>query len=310
MLVGLRKQYIENLPQKSFESNVVYMVESTISEMVSTAQEWMNYWQTILRLFNPELNNVYLDGAGGDIKVNRVFSSEPGTFMYETAAFLQRGIFPKQTPWFRGQFEDRLGRPIDKSKVSISSQRFSNEGVEVIRHLLSKGKFYDSSEEFLLHYELLGTATMHSLQSRQGISYMHLPVHRVPVLRSTENEVIGICKLDAYKHWEILRDYGEEGLRLFEKPAKDMYQAAQWDGRQGLNMPYVTMGTHMPGATTGQQTLGRRRPKDKEVLRLYIPNKEWMGVPGIGSFMPEMEYICFVLTRETKRLLDVWSCIR
>ena len=52
--------------------------------------------------------------------------------------------------------------------------------------------------------------------------------------------------------------------------------------------------------------------KDAEdVIKVLLPNNIASGIPGAGRVFPEMEYVCYLVTSKTRRLLDVcnayWS---
>ena len=306
MLVGLRKKYLASL-KDGFESNVVYRVEQRAMDMSTAAHQWINYWEVILRSITPELDNVTIHSGGGDIKVNRIFSSEPGSYFYELADFYVRSIFPEHSVWFKSQTRAvQTGRLIDSSDLSVASKRFQGDLLDVARHLMSEGGFYDAAVEALLHFSMLGTAPLFMNQSVEGVSFQHIPIQTAPILLSADKgEVIGFARVVEMDEWEIRREYGAEGLLLFSKPSKDPYRAAMHDPTTAGYIPRYGQGsTFLPGPANGSQGAGVRT-NAKRVLRLYIPNKEYMGVPGAGTFMPEMEFICYVVTQETKRLLDV-----
>ena len=308
MLVGLRDRYLKAIKGSgNFETNAVLAIQGRVSEMSSSSQEWLNYFRTILRLFNPELNNVFFDGGGGDLRVNSVFSSEPGTYIYESADFLVRAMFPEGNPWFRPQFRDRLGRPVSISDVSLSSQKYAGDAVDVTRFLLSEGGFYESAQEALLHFLLLGTAPMQTIQTEEMLRYMHVPVHRMPILLSKDGEVVGVTMTDTLDDWEVKKHYGDEGLALFSETPKDGYQAAvhrKPGDPMGMQFPLYS-GLLPGGGNSGQRHSASKAANTKEIIRLWVPRADYMGIPMPSDFFPEMEYVCYVLTRKTQRLLDV-----
>ena len=303
MLTGLRDEFLKS--QEKMESNIVWAVEYRVGEMSRGSQEWYNYWLTILKFYVPELNNVYLEGSGGDIKVNRIFSSEPGSYIYELADFFMRTMFSESTPWFKGQFLDDFGRVIKTSELSLAAQKFSDDAVDYVRSELGRGNFYDAGTEGVLHYHLLGMAPLMSLQSESKISYVHLPIHRVPILTSKDKEVIGVCTFEVLDEWEIRREYGDRGWALFSETNNDVFRAAAQESRmpQGNYISPVG-GGGLSGASGGNRISSAKGQNAKEIVKLFVPNKDYMGIHK-ANFHPEMEYICFVLTRETRRLLDV-----
>ena len=96
---------------------------------------------------------------------------------------------------------------------------------------------------------------------------------------------------------------GREALALFEKPKKGINQNMKMPGMGGWGHGQNTVGAIAPFNAGGNGTDWMMKTKD--VIRYYTPNKHYSPIPNKEEFYPEMDYLCFLVTFNTGRLLDV-----
>lgn len=65
------------------------------------------------------------------------------------------------------------------------------------------------------------------------------------------------------------------------------------------------MGGGLPAAAGMGSADGTTGQKTEDIYKILIPNKRDTGIPNPGTIFPEMEYICYVMSGKTHRLLDV-----
>lgn len=317
MLKGLRQRYLESVaPMNMNESDVTHAAIFRSNMIEQDALQWRSLWQTILRLFFPSFNNVYVDGGtNGEIRFNEVLTSDPTTYLMKQVEFLMRSMFPQQTPWKGVGVYDQGGRTVERGKLSTQMLQHLDDVVNVLRYLLKYGGFYDQIRQSLLHFLLLGNACMRVSPSGSewgALTFTDVPIAKIGVQRDSFGKVYALSWTETMERWEVVRSYGQEGLALFEQtnllatsPEKIMTMQRMFGGTTSggavgfTGMPVATTGTALGTANNPQKTHA------VETLRLLIPNTGNTGVPNSGRLFPEMGYICYVMTKKTKRLLDV-----
>ena len=316
MLKGLRTKYLQETDKafgKVTEADIVHAVFNKFSQIDSEAMTWRNLWQTILRFFYPGLNNVQIDYTGGDIRFNEIFASEPTTYLTEVNDFIYRAMFPEGYPWFGIGVFDHYGRRVPKGKLSTNFLRHLQDAEDVLRDMMLQGNFYPECRTALLHFLLLGNAILRVApwgKEAGAVRVADCPVHRIGVQRDSMGKVYCLAWAESLDRWQIYRDYGAEGWNLFRKtggaanPDNYLNQVTReifGATGGGVTSGYGTTGTFMP---LGTAQSGVKRDVE-DTIRLMIPNDRMTGVPNPGTVFPELGYVCYVITRQTKRLLDV-----
>ena len=308
MYKGLRKEFLEGVMKNNgTEANIVHAVLSRHGQIEQEAQQWRNLWQTILRFFFPSLNNVYFEGTGGNIRFNEIYSSTPATDLLDVVDFLTKSMFPETYSWIKTGVYYK-GRPLEKGKLSTSMLQYLEDVEEVTRYMMMDGNFYSEIRQFILHFLLLGNSALRAIPKDGSLFYVDCPIHRLGVQRDSRGDVYAMGWTEKYAGWEIINDYGEEGFALFKTPNKTPANPYQY--LNPIQMDAYSTGGIASGGMLGQ-SLGTvegsvsNYRKVEEVVRLLIPHKTNTGIPNPVSILPKMEYICYVVTVKTRRLLDV-----
>ena len=316
MLKGLREKYLQEAGKVGFtEGDIAHGVFSRFNQIDSEAFNWRYLWQIILRFFHPSLNNVYFSGTDGDIRHNEIFASEPTTYLTEVTDFMFRAMFPEGYPWFGMAVYDYYGREVSKAKLSPAMLRHLQDAEDVLRDLLLYGNFYPEVKTSLHHFNLLGNAILRVTpwgKEAGQVRFTDCPVHRMGVQRDSMGQVVALAWTEAFERWEIFRNYGAKGWELFRSTLKIPANPGMYLNKVGRDVfGQGSGGPSMGGnpSMSASQALGTAQSPQKrnveEVIRLAIPNNQTTGIPGGGLVFPEMQYVCYIITKSTKRLVDV-----
>ena len=314
MLKGLRGPYLgikKTSGPPITEGNITAAVLQRYSDMETVSTPWRNLWKNILRLFFPALNNVYYEGTGGEIRVNQVWAAEMAMNVDKLANFLHTAMYPETHPWLGVRITEPGGKKIDKGKLSTAMIQHTDEAVQVTRAMLEEGGFGAASLQNIYHFLLLGNAPMRVIPAGNGrLVYKDAPIHRMNVQRDNLGQVYAVSWQEAIDKWQIVRDYGMETYNLFLE-ASAMPQADPqfmteyskiFSGGGGVG------GGFSAGGMTGQSLGAVSQSVNKsaeQVVKLLVPNNMATGIPGGGDMYPEMEYVGYIVSQRTRRLIDV-----
>ncbi len=310
MLRGFRDEYLRSVAGKADEQQVCNLVRDRFSPAWQETLRWQSFWQIILRLFFPDLDNVGLGASSGDFRFGHVYTSDPANKLLTRIEFIMQNIFPRDGMWYRVQPFSPYGELIDRGAVSIAEQKYMDELAMLSRDLVLKSGFYDVVGTTLIHQALLGEGLNYLSIAKENMIVSDLPVHRLGVLKDSAGLAQGVGYYQTMDDWEVVREYGKEALQLFMKPS--MKNNPKLSG----NVPFGSqLGNHrgFAGAITpaaGVYTIGtadgmtNKGDRLKHSLRVTLPNKEYTGV-AYGGLHPEMEFITFVIAEQTNRLIDV-----
>ena len=300
MYKGMREEFFK-VAGHGREKSIVEALNYMASRMQQGSMQFSSLWTSAMGLIMPDLNNVNMSGPGGNIKVNRVYSSEPANIFRNLARFLLGITFPENTPHFRGVFRDADTRNvIGPEEMSNSLAAYGAQASETCRDILREGGFYEAAEEALIHYTILGCAPIYPVFSRESLDFIHRPIYETPWLLSKNKQPVGVVLYDSYDEWEALREWGKEGLRMLTQTIPVTAQSLKYH-YNSLPASQSWPGAYQSG---GMDTIG---PQDKHNLRvkhILIPNNPYMGILET-PFYPEMEYIGFQVSEKTQRILDV-----
>ena len=315
MLRGLIGEYFDpkkgekNRDPMLTESNIVHAVMSRYQTMEQVSTPWRTLWENTLRLFFPTMNNVQIDGTGGDIRINEIFSDEGVQNLYTISKYVHSAMFPEAYPWFGGRYTEPGGKPVDDGKLPTVYIRHKDDAVAVLRAMLYEGDFNKESLQNVIHAFTLGNAPMRVVPvGNRMLKFKDCPVHRMNVQRDSVGDIFAVSWTEVMEKWQIMRDYGPEGFSLFQNPlgeqANPQYVAEYSQIYGGASGGGSTGGTSSTGRPLG--TVSSVYHKDaEEVIKVLLPNNISSGVPGGGRTFPEMEYVCYIVTSKTNRLLDV-----
>lgn len=302
MLRGLRNEYLRSIgPGK--EAFVCNTIRELHGRLTQTTNQWTYLWKTILRYFYPTMDNIFLEGQGGTVRSNEVYSSEQSTLVNDYVDFLLKSMFPETAPWFRAGFITENGLPIERSELDVETLRYADDIVMMCRHWLKKAGFYEQVRSSLIHDTLLGNSAMQAILSWNEISFMDVPISRIGIGRDSVRRIDSVTEVFKYHEWEIIKRFGREALALFERPKKGINQNQRLPSMGGWGFGQNTVGAVAPFNAGGSGTDWLQKTKD--VIRYYTPNKSYSPIPHNEAFYPEMDYLCFLVTFNTGRLLDV-----
>ena len=316
MLRGLIGEYFDHSKGEKqdpmlTESNIVNAVVQRYETMEQISTPWRSLWENTLRLFFPTLNNVQIDGTGGEVRINEIYSDEGTQNVYTVAKYMHSAMFPESYPWFGGRYTDQGGRPIDAGKLPTVLIRHADDAVAVMRAMLHEGDFNKESLQNVIHSLVLGNAPMRAIPvGNRMLKYKDSPVHRMNVQRDNVGDIFAVSWLEVMEKWQIMRDYGPEGYKLFEVPLGEQADPEfirQYSQIYGSGSGFGTKGGH--GSSGTSRPLGTvssiYHKEAEEVIKVLLPNNMASGIPGAGRVFPEMEYVCYLVTAKTGRLLDV-----
>ena len=317
MLKGLRNQYLQSLSNQGVvEADIAQAAIYRSNTITNDLLQWKSLWQTILQLFFPSLNNVYVDGGtNGEVRFNNVFTADPTHYLVKQTEFLVRSMFPQQYPWLGIGVYDQGGKTIERGKLSTQMLQHLDDVVNVLRYTFKHGGFYDEIRLCLLHYLLLGNACLRVSPSDDEwglVDFTNVPIHNVGVQRTSKGKVYALSWSETIERWEVIKEYGQQGMALFDQvdpsppnPERIMMMKQKFGGVTGG----ATGFTGLPAANMTGSAVGTANNPQKynavETVRLLIPNTNHTGIPNAGTLFPEMGYVCYVMTKKTMRLLDV-----
>ena len=303
MLQGLKNEYLKAVgPQ--LENTVCNQVQMVFGDVMRETMQWNNLWKVILRYFYPTLDNIFQEGYGGTVRSNEVYSSEPSVLINDYVDFIMKSIFPENTPWKRAGFTNEYGMPIDRFRLDVETLRYADKAIDMCRYWLKEGGFYENGHVTLMHDTLLGNAAMQTVMSWDEINFIDVPISRLGISRDSVGRVETVAEIFKFHDWEILKKYGQAGLELFKKPRSN---PANTPLPPNAIYGRSTFGNPAMGFST-QQAVGVKTQFNeftKDVIRLFVPNAPYSLLPYNPEFLPEMGYLCFLVTHNTSRLLDV-----
>ena len=309
MLRGFRDKFLQSVSNRADETQICNILRDRFSPAWQETLRWQSFWQVILRLFYPDLDNVNFGTSAGEIKMGRVYSSDPANFLTTRVDFIQQHIFPRDGMWYRMQPYSPKGELVERGAVSVAEQRYMDEIAMLSRHLVLKSGFYDVIGTSLIHHMLLGEAYNYLTIAKKEMRIVDLPVHRLGVLKDSTGLARGLGYYQSMDDWEVVREYGKGALRLFEKttvgnprPQGNMPFGSQLGNHRGFAGAITpAAGVYTIGTSDGMTNKGDRL---KHTLRITVPNNEYMGIPN-GGLMEGMQYVTFVVAEPTNRLVDV-----
>ena len=312
MYYRLRNDYIRDAGGEQAEYAICRAALSNIEKMDAEAARWRPLWSQTKKYFFPDLNTVYQMGTGGELRSHEVWTSKPTTFLTKLVRFYFNSLFPEKL-WLNHTVRAPGGRVVPKGKLSPMFLKHLDGLEEVCLYLLEKGGFFHQVNPFVLHYLLLGNAAMKVSPNLKGdLVFRDVGVDSVSIQRDSNGEIWATSWSETVDRWQLVRDYGPGVMGLFTEPDKapNAYQPTplnMWTG----NSTEGGGGNQGGGMNFGGQNIGTatgsNRGQTEDICYLHIPNHPATGIPGGGGFMPEMEYITFVLTKRNHRLLDVWA---
>ena len=318
MLRGFKDKYLKSVSGKANENQVCEVIRERFNPAWQETLRWQSFWQTTLRLFYPDLDNVTFGTSAGEVKFNRVYTSDPANFLTDRIEFISNKIFPRDGMWYKAQPFSMDGQFVQKSALSLAEQRYMDEMGFLSRELVKASGFYDTVDTSLLHYSILGEAYPFVTLSMNEMEVSDLPVHRIGVLKTSAGKQVGIGYYQTMDDWEIVAEYGRDALALFEKNMQgtmprpgghNPYGQLHGIGTGGLG--HGISGAITPAAGvyttgTGGTTVGGsgKGQRVKSILKVTLPNKAFMGIP-FGGLESKMEYVTFSIAETTNRLLDV-----
>ena len=304
MLQGLRDDYLRAVGTDK-ETIICNRVKMLHGELFKENNQWNYLWKVILRYFYPTIDNIFQEGSGGLVRSNEVYSSDPSILINDYVDFFHKSVFPENTPWKRAGFATKYGMPIERSLLDVETLRYADNAIDMCRYWLKEGGFYEQSHITMMHDALLGNSAMQAVMSWEEISFMDVPISRLGIGRDSVGRLDSMSEIYSFPDWEILKKYGERGLELFRKPklkpTNDPLPTNAVYGRNNYGAPPLGFNSNMKvgfkASTMNEHT--------KEVIRLYAPNAPYSMLPHNPEFLPEMAYLCFLVTYNTGRLLDV-----
>ena len=185
MLRGFREPYLRSVAGKADEQQVCNLVRDRFNPAWQETLRWQSFWQIILRLFYPDLDNVGLGASSGDFRFGHVYTSDPANKLITRVEFLMQNIFPRDGGWYRMQPYAPNGAMVERGAVSVAEQRYMDETAMLSRDLVLKSGFYDISPTSLMHHALLGEAYNFLSMAKDNMVVSDLPIHRLGVLKDS-----------------------------------------------------------------------------------------------------------------------------